>query len=315
MMVLGVDVGGTKTHCAVADVEGNILAQAFAGPGNYQTCGEEKAYQSMSHAVNQAVELAGISLDQISYAVFGIAGADGPEDFEILIPMVKRIMGKVPFRVVHDSWIGLRAGTGEENRGVVSICGTGAGHAGRNEKGETLTLRNLDYIMGNYGGGEELVEAALHYAFRSEEGTGDKSELETKVPEIFGVSNMEQVCGILRRQEMTEAQRFQLPIAVFELAKQGDGVCRELISRMGYEEGRYAAGVLQRLHMCEGKVPAVLIGSLFKTGEPLLIDSYMEAVRKVAPKAYPVILQEAPVVGAIGLALDEIRNEGWHGKA
>ena len=266
------------------------------------------AYQSMNTAVCKAMDQAGVGFSEISFAVFGISGADGPEDFEILTPMVQKIMGEVPFRIVHDSWIGLRAGAGDENVGVVSICGTGAGHAGRNREGKILTLRNLDYPAGNSGGGEELAEKALHYAFRSEEGTAEKSELEKAVPQIFEVENMEQVCGILRRGEMTDGQRFQLPIAVFDLARKGDLVCRELISQMGYEEGRYAAAIFQRLDMCEGRVPAVLIGSLFKTGEPLLIDSYMEAVRKKAPEAYPVILQQAPVVGAIALALDEIGN-------
>ncbi|MBQ7954141.1 MAG: hypothetical protein IJ282_00165 [Lachnospiraceae bacterium] len=315
MYVLGLDVGGSKTHCAVADELGHIIAEGFGGPGNHQTCGIEKAKESMKTAMDSALEKAverlqragtGESL-RVVYAVLGVSGADGPEDFAILEPAVKEIMGETPFRIVHDSWIGLRAAT-EDYVGVVSICGTGAGHSGRNSQGKELTLRNLDYVTGNYGGGEEIVQKALHYAFRSEEGTWEKSRLEEAVPEVFGVPDMEAVCAILRREEMTAKQAYQIPIKTFELARNGDKVAQKIITEMGYEEGCYGAAVLRRLNMCDAPVPVVLIGSLFRTGEPLLIDSYMKAVHEAAPSAYAVILDEAPVTGAVKLALDHIKS-------
>ena len=303
MYVLGIDVGGTKTHAAVADRSGKILGEGFGGPGNHQTCGIETASESMKKAMADAIDKAGLKKTDIAYAALGVSGADGPEDFEILIPAVENIMGEIPFKLVHDSWIGLRTGT-EDYVGVVSICGTGAGHSGRNSDGQELTLRNLDYVTGNMGGGYEVMEKALHYAFRSEEGTYDKSSLEILIPEIMGVKDMSGVCDIIRREAMTAKHEYQIPILTFKAAREGDKVAREIIRNMGYEEGRYAAAVLKRLNMCDAEVPAVLIGSLFRTGEPLLIDAYMEAVHTVAPKVYAKILTEAPVVGAIKLAID-----------
>ena len=307
MYVIGVDVGGSKTHCVVADENGQMIAEGFGGMGNYQICGAETASDSMKMAVYGALEEAGLSLENITYAVFGISGADGPEDFEVLTPMVQKIMKATRFEILHDSWIGLRTGT-EDYVGVVSICGTGAGHAGRNRKGETLTLRNLDFITGNYGGGGEIGRKAMHYAFRSEEGTWKKSRLEAAVPSVFGVKSMEEVCAILRHDEMTKQQRYQLPIIVFTLAREGDEVSKEIISKLGYEEGKYAAAVLRRLGMCEEEVPAVLIGSIFRTSEPILIDAYMRAVHEDAPRAYAVIPQEPPVTGAVKLALDYVKT-------
>lgn len=307
MYVMGVDVGGSKTHCVVADENGKSIAEGFGGAGNYQVCGAKTASCSMKEAVYGALEPAGLSLEDIAYAVFGISGADGPEDFEVLTPMVQQIMGTTRHEIVHDAWIGLRAGT-EDYVGVVSICGTGAGHAGRNRAGQTLTLRNLDFITGNYGGGGEIGKKAMHYAFRSEEGTWKKSSLEEAVPSVFGVKNMEEVCAILRRGGMTKQQGYQLPIMVFDQARKGDAVAREIVSGMGYEEGKYAAAVLRRLDMCEEEVPAVLIGSIFRTKEPILIDAYMRAVHEDAPKAYAVIPQEAPVAGAVKLALDHVKT-------
>lgn len=307
MYVLGLDVGGTKTHAAVANLSGQITSEGFGGQGNHQTCGIDTASASMHSAINAALEQAGLTMQDIVYAVLGIAGADGPEDYEILTPAVTEIMSGIPFTIVHDSWIGLRAAS-EDYVGVVSICGTGAGHSGRNRRGEELTLRNLDYITGNMGGGSEIMEKALHYAFRSEEGTWEKSLLEDAIPGIFGVRNMEEVYHILRREEMTPEQEYQIPIITFQVATQGDTVAQSIITQMGYEEGRYGAAILKRLDMCDYPVPIVLIGSLFRTKEPLLIDSYMKAIHKVAPKAYAVVLDEAPVMGAVKLAIDAVKH-------
>lgn len=303
MYVLGIDAGGTKTQCMIADEKERILGEGLAGPGQHQLYGIESVKEALRLAIGEALKKAGIMLTDISYAVLGMSGADGEEDFAVLVPAVRQVLGSVPFEVVHDAWIGFRAAV-EDRMGVVSICGTGSGHAGQNRKGERLTLRNLDYLTGNYGGGGDLAQKALHYAFRSEEGTFDKSELQKIVPSIFGVDSMDEVCTFLRHNELTKEQSYQLPIAVFDLARRGDQVSRMLLQNMGYEEGRYAAAVIRRLGMQEERVPVVLIGSLFKTREPLLLEPFLKAVREAAPGAYPVITEEAPVVGAIKLALD-----------
>lgn len=308
MYVLGIDAGGTKTQCAVADATGKILGMGYAGAANHQTVGIERTVDSLKKAIFEALEQAKIRMEDISYGVFGMAGADEADDFEILVPAVERLMGNIPCEVVHDSWIGFRAAD-KGKMGVVSICGTGAGHAGQNKQGQRLTLRNLDYRTGNLGGGSEIVEKALHYAFRSNEATWDKSKLEEVIPEIFEKNSLDEVCVILKHEEMTEMQQHKIPICVFQLAREGDKVCQKILSDMGYEEGRYAAAIIRRLGMEKEKVPMILIGSLFKTEEPYLINAYMKGAREAAPEAYPVILKEAPVLGAVGLALDHMRKE------
>lgn len=302
MYVLGIDAGGTKTHCVIADENENILAEGFAGASQHQLFGIEQTEKNLQASISAALKEAGISLQDLSYAVLGMSGADGEDDLALLNPAAEKVLPGVPFRVVHDAWIGMYSAL-KEPFGVVSICGTGAGHAGRNRQGDELTLRNLDYRLGNYGGGGDLVEKALHYAFRSDEGTYEKSALEAAVPPIFGVSTMEAVCRHLKQNPLSDKERYQLPITVFQLANSGDSVCRMLIQDLGHEEGLYAAAVIRRLHMENEQVPVVLIGSLFHSDDPLLLDPFMEAVRTAAPAAYPVLPTRKPVTGAVRMAL------------
>lgn len=302
MYVLGIDAGGTKTHCVIADENENILAEGLAGASQHQLFGIRQTEKNLQLAVSAALKEADLTLQDLSYAVLGMSGADGEDDLALLNPAAEKVLPSVPFRVVHDAWIGMYSAL-KEPFGVVSICGTGAGHAGRNRQGDELTLRNLDYRLGNYGGGGDLVEKALHYAFRSDEGTYEKSALEAAVPPIFGVSTMEDVCRLLKQNPLSDKERYQLPITVFQLANSGDSVCRMLIQDLGHEEGLYAAAVIRRLHMENEQVPVVLIGSLFHSDDPLLLDPFMEAVRTAAPAAYPVLPTRKPVTGAVRMAL------------
>lgn len=302
MYVLGIDAGGTKTHCVIADENENILAEGLAGASQHQLFGIRQTEENLQLAVSAALKEADLTLQDLSYAVLGMSGADGEDDLALLNPAAEKVLPGVPFRVVHDAWIGMYSAL-KEPFGVVSICGTGAGHAGCNRQGDELTLRNLDYRLGNYGGGGDLVEKALHYAFRSDEGTYEKSALEAAVPPIFGVSTMEDVCRLLKQNPLSDKERYQLPITVFQLANSGDSVCRMLIQDLGHEEGLYAAAVIRRLHMENEQVPVVLIGSLFHSDDPLLLDPFMETVRTSAPAAYPVLPTRKPVTGAVRMAL------------
>ena len=50
------------------------------------------------------------------------------------------------------------------------------------------------------------------------------------------------------------------------------------------------------------KVPLVLIGSVFRTRSPYLLEPYLSAVHEVCPAAYLVLVDKAPVMGAIRIA-------------
>lgn len=308
MWIIGIDAGGTKTHCIIGDERGNIVSEGFGGAANYQTCGVEKTKQSLQDAIEKALEKAELSLTQIRLAIFGMSGADEPFDYEVLNPLVKGIMGDVPVEIVNDTWIGLRC-TLPDNVGVISICGTGASHAGRNQAGKAILLRNLDYLLGNRGGGGELVEHALHFAFRSNEHTYHKTILEEAMLTIFEVETMDEVCNCIRKDGVTSEQAYKIPFAVFEAAKKGDYVSKMLLEDMGYTEGLYAGGLIHRLGMEQENVPVVLVGSLFNTREPLLLDAYMRGVHETAPHAYSIIPAIAPVMGALGLAIDRLKKE------
>jgi N-acetylglucosamine kinase-like BadF-type ATPase len=303
--IFGIDGGGTKTHCIIGTLTGDILGQGFGGQGNYQTCGIETTKQSIKDAFEAALEQAHLKATDLSYGVLGLSGADETRDFEVLVPMCKEVFGNIPHEVMNDTWIGLRTGS---SFGVISICGTGGAHAGKNPEGRQVILRNMDYPLGNRGGGGEIVEKAIHFAFRSHEDTYIKSDLEKVMPTIFKVKTMDQVAEIIRSEGISNYAAYQIPIETFKLAEAGDVVSREIIEEMSVSLGQFAASVVRKLHMEDLEVPMVLIGSLFRTRSPLMLDPYIKQVQETAPKAYCVVPTISPAEGALHLAIEAIQT-------
>lgn len=301
-----IDGGGSKTACIIGDEHGRVLGQGLSGGSNHQTVGADAAQQTLAAALKQALGQAGLALSQLSYIYYGLAGADLPPDYEVLVPLCRQISGGVAHEIQNDTWNGLRAGA-PENWGVVSICGTGGACAGIAPDGTRVQLRNLAYEQGNRGGGAEILQHALHYAFRSDEQTGISTALQYEIPKLVGCTDMSAVLERLD-QPQTQHQLLQaVPPLVKQLANQGDAICQRLLVDTGTALGEIAGSVIRKLGLGGQPVPVVMIGGVVQGDNPLLRDAYTLAVHCAAPQAQITVLQQPPVNGAYRLAQD-----AWH---
>lgn len=164
---LGVDGGGSKTLAVVADETGRILGRGISGCGNHQL-GAAFAEKSITQAVDEAYAQAGLGKENITYATFGLAGADREADFRILRPIIGA-MGLKKYRIVCDTVIAMRAGT-RQTDGVVLICGSGTNGYGVNVAGEEVQIGGFGYEFGDFGGGGELAVEVFRTVIRSWEG-------------------------------------------------------------------------------------------------------------------------------------------------
>jgi Predicted N-acetylglucosamine kinase len=301
--LVGIDGGGSKTHCIIGDCKGNILAEGASTGSNYQTVGTEAARSAINSAIVNAMDVLGITCNDIDYFVFGLAGADTENDYKVLNNVCKGICGHERFRVLNDTWIGLRAGT-PENWGIVTICGTGGACSGRNREGREVTLRNLTYEAGNRGGGSEIVQKALHHAYRSEEKTGRKTRLEYEIPRLMDRNSMDDLLDMVIERIPDTRIIAELPVLVCRLANEGDIVCQDILIDTGHALGEIAGGVTKRLGMENEAFNVALVGGVFKTNNPLLVDEYTTTLHRTAPYARIGVVCNKPVIGAYYLALD-----------
>jgi hypothetical protein len=98
--VLGIDAGGTKTVCLLADGAGTVVSSA-RGPGaNLQAQGELEVEKVLHEVMESA--LAGRRIAPAAICL-GIAGADRPDDATIMRGIMRRIGYKSPTVIVNDA--------------------------------------------------------------------------------------------------------------------------------------------------------------------------------------------------------------------
>ena len=141
--VLGLDAGGTKTVCLLADEHGAILSTARRGGANLQAAGELEVEKVLHDVMEEALE--GIDVAPAAICL-GIAGVDRPDDFAVVRGIMRRIGHKTRIVVVNDALIALEAGAPGEP-GVVIISGTGSIAYGRNAGGVAARSGGWGYVL------------------------------------------------------------------------------------------------------------------------------------------------------------------------
>lgn len=307
--VAGIDGGGTKTACMIADEKGNLLAYGVAEGSNHQICGFSRAMENVCQSLDIACQQAGIAREELEFIYLGLAGADTESDMRSLEKHLTARLRGTPYRVVNDVWI-VFACAAEKKWGAVSICGTGNNMAVKDRQGEIYSVRALRYMLGNYGGGEHLAEIALHHAFRSEEHTGPYTNLEHFLPAYCECENMEELAYRIYESNYSYHRRFNIPKLVFELAWEGDEVCRKIIADMGRKIGTMLGSLISHAGLKNENVPVVLAGSQYAKDEhQLLLKPLEQELHKYVPNADLQLIRCPPALGAVFNAMEQRNME------
>jgi N-acetylglucosamine kinase-like BadF-type ATPase len=292
---LGVDVGGSKTHALIADETGCAAGFGTAGTGNYQGVGYTGFLNSVRAAAEEAMSAAGVGLEQITGAGFGIGGYDWPSQLEKHRAVIDSIGLDCPMEIVNDAVIGLVAGT-SEGWGLAIVGGTGCNCRGRDRRGREGRVTGEGGRFGEWGGGIELVGRAIQAVSHDWSRRGPHTELSPTFLRLTGSPNLDDLIeGLdLGRYHPTAdwARR------IFSVAYAGDPVAQQVVMWAGHELGELACAVIRQLDLQGEPVEVVQIGGLFDGG-PLYTDAVHETILQEAPRARFIRLNVPPVVGAL----------------
>jgi N-acetylglucosamine kinase-like BadF-type ATPase len=110
MYVLGIDAGGTKTVCLLADERGAVMAKG-RGPGaNLHASGDLEVEKVLTRVMEVAI---GDRNTRPAAICVGIAGADREDDARIIEVIMRRISPGSQILVVNDALVALVAGAGQ----------------------------------------------------------------------------------------------------------------------------------------------------------------------------------------------------------
>lgn len=310
-VVLGVDGGGTKTHALVVDSDGRVLGGSVNGPSNWEVVGIGGTGAALRVAVMAALDVAGLTPDEVEASAFGLAGVDWPSDVGRLAFAIDPLGLGGPRSVVNDSFVALRAGVSRSS-GVVVIAGTGSVAAGRNPAGETYRTLGLGSLYGDFGSANDVSVESIRAIADAYTGRGPATQLVELMCTHLGCRTIDEVLERVSRREHggrieDEVENFA-PL-VIRAANAGDLVARDILERAGAGLGESAKLVIRKLGLADTEFEVVLSGGLVTGASRFVSDPFEVAVRKVAPRARFVHLDVPPAVGAALMALELLGSE------
>jgi N-acetylglucosamine kinase-like BadF-type ATPase len=300
---LGVDGGNSKTLAVVGDETGRVLGMGRSGGSNHQGIGLPMAMDRIREPSETAFAMAGLAPSQISAAFYALAGADLPEDFELLQPAMVRLDLAADAAVDNDSIASLRSGSDEPNAVVVG-WGAGVNGAGRNAFGKAVRLPALGWYSGDWGGGGDLGQEAIFLVARAHDLRGEPTALTGPILKALGVQDVDEMVSRIYHSDERRVDVGGLAPIVFSVANAGDRVARQLVERSGVEIAVTARALLRRLDLIATPADVVLAGSVFKAECSLLMDTVRTQLAEMAPKARIVRPNVEPVIGALFCAMD-----------
>ena len=285
--IVGLDVGGSKTHAVLADATG-VLAETVVGSANVASVGAREATRQLSAALDR------LGATDVGVVCAGAAGADSAEQREQLGALIAGLLPAARVEVVHDARL-LLAAAGLDT-GIALISGTGSVAWGSTPDGRSARAGGWGYLLGDEGSGYGVARAAVRHAL----GRLDRGEAPDRLTEALVAG-----CGLTAPQHLQERfyanpeRRYWARQAgvVFTCAAAGDPAAQAVV-----DEAATALATLVRTvaRVLGSTGPLVCAGGLI-THQPSLLarlrsDLAADGVTDVR------LLDREPVHGAVRLA-------------
>jgi N-acetylglucosamine kinase-like BadF-type ATPase len=302
--VIGIDAGGTKTVCLLADGHGQVVSEA-RGPGaNLQAAGELEVEKVFHDVMERAIGDRPIMPAAIC---LGIAGVDRPGEHAVIEAIMRRIGYKARVLIANDALIALVAGVGDAP-GVVLIAGTGSIAYGRNAANDAARAGGWGYVLGDEGSGYWIGRQALRAVVREADGRGRPTALTPLVLAHFGAARPQELVYAIYSQVLKPSAIAAVARAVERAADGGDPIALEILDLGARELAACAESVVTRLGLRDETFTFVLSGGVLEA-VPRLASNVGQHLRTIAPGSRVARLDREPALGAVTLASAAARGD------
>ncbi len=312
--LIGIDGGGTKTSGVIADTEGHIVAEATAGPTNYQVRGIASATDEIKSLVLELLDKADANPSSIEKIVAGLAGVGRTSDEERLKSHFRK---ELPTQladtiyVTTDLHIAL-FGALKDEVGLIVNAGTGAVTMGRGSNGDIKRADGWGYLLGDEGSGYWIGLQAIKRSLKFHDGRASRTSLKEKLMEHYSLEDFEEIIPLVydeSENSLTKSIANLAPL-VFQEARENDEVARNILSEAGRKLGRTAAAVIDRLKINYGQVKVVLMGGVFSSQQKgLLLENFEEEISDSISDWSYLEPKHSPKVGALFMGCDLLGEE------
>ena len=261
---IGVDGGATKCRVRVENDRGQLLGQAVGGPANIRLS-VDKSWESIYHALEEALKLSHIQLNDKNYQFHIGAGLAGCEVTEAVNDFLSRSHFFTNIQLTSDAHVAC-VGAHKGQDGAIIIVGTGV--VGYQIQGEQFArVGGWGFPHDDYGSGAWLGLEAARLTFQWLDHRIEKSPL---VEDVFAFFNqdIERFTTWANRANSSEFARLA-PI-VINHSQQEEATAVRLMKKAAHAIDHVATALFKMQPLREKHLPVSMFGGIAPFIEPWL---------------------------------------------
>jgi glucosamine kinase len=292
-VLIGADVGGTKTAVAVSE-DGKVVGRAD-GPGAAVRPGRALASAStITEVVRRALSDAGRLTGDV--LVVGAAGAGREPERDELRKALRSENVASNVVVTTDIEIALAAAFAD-GPGIVVSAGTGSVAVGRDRTGKRYRIGGYGWQMGDEGSGYAIGRASLGAVSRAVDGRSPNTALSERLLRATRSADFDSL--IRWAAGASPAEVAALAPHVLEVAAQGDPLAQGIADYAARELSQLAICLVPKMDVTP-PVPVAITGGLLSPGQPLRHTLLAKLAEE--PAFQPTDAPVDSVAGALRLA-------------
>ena len=285
-VVVGLDVGGTKTAVIVEELGGARVVDTTVPSADWDAEPLAAGVRWVTTVVERAIPR-GATVAAVGLGAQGLDTDAYAREFAAALPWAAV--------AVNDAALLVPAAGLEHGLGL--IAGTGSIGVGRTATGDSLIAGGWGWVIGDEAGAAGIVREATRAALFAHDGGDPDDGLLAALLVSFEVADAERLARAVN-DEPTMANWGPHAPAVFAAADAGsqlaqrvlDGAAASLLLLVDQLVARGAVG------------SAVVVAGSVAVGQPRLVDAVRAGVAQRHPSLSVVLLTDPPVEGAIALA-------------
>lgn len=309
--LIGIDGGGTKTDCAIADLSGKIIRESTGKPSNFLIIGVEEAAENIFALIEENLFALEGDFSDVKQIVIGVAGAGREDDAMLLEKSFKDYSEQqgVHFKgvkIVSDAHVALE-GAFPDSSGCILIAGTGSILFGKDEDGKVRRVGGFGRLIGDEGSGYSIGRKALNAVTKEIDGRGERTIITELLNNEIDSGIQDKLINKVYKEKLDVASIAKI---VIKAAEKGDEVANKILNDEANELVLYIKAFLEKIST--DKLNISFSGSLIDKR-----NFYSDLLKKKIKESLSIVKVvksvSSPVQGAILLAKRIISDKDLQG--
>lgn len=299
---IGIDGGGTKTALKLSDEKGDIVLSMEGGPCNINSMGKEAVAKMLKELLNDTLEEAKLSMEDIKVLCIGTAGVDRPSDKAIMEDIIRAAGFTGKTIITNDAVTALYGGVGGAE-GVILISGTGSICYGRNSEGETKRAGGWGHLIGDEGSGYYIGINAINRIARAHDGVEERTVMSDLILEHLKLENASGLIEYVYRSGAGKSEIASLARLVDEAYAQGDSIAEEILFKAAFELFLISKAVIDSLKLNSKKATLAVNGSVIEKNQ-CISSEFKRLMKRNYPLVEVVNMKNDAAYGAVLMAIN-----------